>query len=284
MVPARYAGLVKGYSTREVADLLGISEQRVRSFAQAGLVQPVRGERREYRYSFQDIVLLRAARELNKAGISPKRIWTALRSLRSQLPGDRTLATVRIVAIGDEVVVRDAAAAWQPDSGQAVLDFDVATLASEAAPMVRNAAALARDRDDHDADAWFHTAIDLEMIGELNRAISAYQKVLALDWEHTEARINLGRLYHDQGRVPDAERLYREALAKNQDHAVAWFNLGVALEDQARAEQAQECYEKAIQLDPVLADAHYNLSRICERTGQLAMALKHLMRYKALTD
>ena len=274
---------VKGYSTREVAELLHIPDSRVRAFARAGFLHPDRGERQEYRFSFQDIVLLRTAKALDDARVPSRKVFKALRSLQEQLPADRSLAAMRILAIGDDVIVRDAAAAWDADSGQAVIDFDVASLAAEAAPMVRNAASAAREESNHSADDWFATGVDLELVGETARAINAYQRVLSLDWGHTGARINLGRLYHEQGQLPDAERLYREALTRDDGDALAWFNLGVVLEDQHRTEAAQEAYEKAISLDRDFADAHYNLSNICERTGQLAMALKHLLRYKALT-
>lgn len=274
---------MKGYSTREVAELLHIPDSRVRAFARAGFLKPVRGDRQEYRFTFQDIVLLRAAKALDEAQVPSRKVFKALRSLQAQLPGDRSLAAVRITAIGDDVIVRDAAAAWNADTGQAVIDFDVASLAAEAAPMVRHAASAAREESDHTAEDWFATAVDLELVGETARAIGAYQRVLGLDWDHTPARINLGRLYHDQGQLPDAERLYREALAKDDTDALAWFNLGVVLEDQHHTEAAQEAYEKAVALDHDFADAHYNLSSICERTGQLAMALKHLLRYKSLS-
>lgn len=273
---------VKGYSTREVSELLQIPENRVRAFAREGFVEPGRGDRQEFRFSFQDIVLLRAARDLEQAQIPPRRVYRALRALRDQLPADRSLAAVRIVAVGDEVVVRETAVAWQPDSGQAVIDFDVATLAATAAPMVRHAASVARSQPDHDAEAWFSTAIDLELVGDESGASQAYERVLALEPEHGAALINLGRLHHDAGRLREAEALYQQAADADSDDALAWFNLGVVREDLARPQAAREAYERAVAVDPLFADAHFNLSRILERLGKPSLALKHLVRYRAL--
>lgn len=275
---------MKGYSTREVAELLRIPETRVRAFARAGFVEPQRGARQAFRFSFQDIVLLRTARDLEDAEIPSRRVYAALRALRDQLPDDRSLAAVRIVALGDEVVVRDAAAAWAPDTGQAVIDFDVATLAAEAAPMIRHAAQAARVEPDHDAEAWFGTGVDLELVGDDAGAAQAYERAIDLDDEHVYARINLGRLHHDAGRLAEAEHLYREAIAAGGAEALAYFNLGVVLEDENRLEAAREAYEQALAADSALADAHFNLSRICERLDKPSLALKHLVRYRALVQ
>ena len=49
---------MKSYTTRDVARLLGLSEAQVRSQAR-GYLAPDRGPRNAYRFSFQDLVLLR---------------------------------------------------------------------------------------------------------------------------------------------------------------------------------------------------------------------------------
>ncbi|MDH3646674.1 MAG: tetratricopeptide repeat protein [Gammaproteobacteria bacterium] len=274
---------MKGYSTREVADLLHMPQARVRSFARAGFLHPSRGRRSEYRFSFQDIVMLRAAKELDDAHVPSRKVWKALRSLQEQLPADRSLATVRITAAGDNVVVRDASSTWEPYSGQAVLEFDVAELARDAAPMVRQAAQGVSEEPDADAEDWYRMAIDLETVGANDRAIDAYERVLRVDPTHNEARINLGLLYHDNGDLPAAERLYRDVLADDPRDVLALFNLGVVLDDQGRPAQAREAYEQALQIDADFADAHFNLARLHERDGHAAQALRHLSRYRALT-
>ena len=50
---------MKFYTTRDVARLLGWSEAQVRSHARVGYLSPARGPRNGYRFSFQDLVLLR---------------------------------------------------------------------------------------------------------------------------------------------------------------------------------------------------------------------------------
>ena len=277
--------IVKGYSTHEVAELLQMPEGRVRSFARAGFLKPTRGERSEYRFSFQDIVLLRTAKALDEAQVPSRKVWKALRSLQEQLPADRSLATIRISAAGDDVVVRDATSTWEPYTGQAVLEFDVAELAQEAEPMVRHAARVARNDSSADAgaDDWYQLAVDLETVGAMGKAADAYRRALQIEPDHPESQLNLGRLHHDTGDLAAAEKLYRSVLRSVPHSALAFFNLGVVLDDQGRAHQAREAYEQALEIEGDFADAHFNLARLHERDGRTAQALRHLARYRALT-
>jgi len=61
--------VTEGYSLREVGKLLGLPRSVVNGLVEAGFVTPARGRRREYRFSFHDLVLLRAAQGLAEAKI-----------------------------------------------------------------------------------------------------------------------------------------------------------------------------------------------------------------------
>jgi tetratricopeptide (TPR) repeat protein len=204
--------------------------------------------------------------------------------LKEQLPSDRPLSAVRVTAQGDEVVVHEGRTAWAPESGQRLLDFDVADLAREVAPLARRRAAEARTVEGElDADDWFELACDLEPC-DPGQARDAYRRALEMEPNHVAARVNLGRLLHDAGQTRAAETHYRLALAADPANAIAAFNLGVALEDLGRPDEAVEAYEQALVADASLCDAHYNLSRLFERAGRASAAFRHLKAYKQLTD
>jgi DNA-binding transcriptional MerR regulator len=128
---------VKGFSTREVAEVLGLPTSKILSWTRSGLLTPERGPKGAYVYSFQDIVLLRAAKELLDSEVPARRVRAALEALREQLPVGRPLSAVHISAIGDRVLVRDEGAVWEPDSGQLRMDFAVAEVAQAAQPIAR---------------------------------------------------------------------------------------------------------------------------------------------------
>src|SRR5690349_5548804 len=156
--------------------MLGLTAAQVRELARAGLGDARRGPRGELRFSFHDLVLLRAARELVRARVPAARVKRALARARQQLPAGRSLAAMRITADGDRVVVRDGARAWHPESGQALFDFAVADVAAEVAPLLARPAEAAP----RGADELYEWACDLED-GAPEQAREAYRRALAAE-------------------------------------------------------------------------------------------------------
>jgi tetratricopeptide (TPR) repeat protein len=271
-----------GFGTAEVARLLGMTPRQVRRLATAGVLRPTRGPRRAYRFSFQDLVLLRAAKALSEKSVPRRRVHRALRSLSRQLPRDRPLSELRITAEGDQVVVRDGQAAWIPESGQLTLDLLVADFATEVASLAHRYARRRGHDDPADADGWFALALELEAAAPAE-AEGAYRRALLFSPDLPEALINLGRMLQTEGRLHEAEDLYRRARTAQPDLAVAAFNLGTVLEEQHRTGEAADAYRSAVELDPGFADAHFNLSGVYERQGNTVAAFRHLRRYRELT-
>jgi tetratricopeptide (TPR) repeat protein len=271
-----------GYNASQAAKLLDLPVSRIREFVKAEFIHPRRGPRGEYRFSFQDIVLLRTAKEL-ASELSPRKVKSALKKLHEQLPRGRELSAVRITAEGETVVVRDDRTKWNPESGQTLIDFEVADLAAEVAPLVLEAAEAARESEEELApDDWYELACDLET-HELEQARDAYRRALEVEPYHADAHLNLGRILHEAGEIEAAKDHYRLALEGRPKDATAAFNLGVAYQDLERVPDAIRAYSNAIEWDTRYADAHYNLSQLYEETGRSQMALRHLYRYKRLT-
>ncbi len=274
---------MKWYTTRDAANLLGISPRRVRAFARSGILQPERGPRRQYRLSFQDLVLLRTAVGLRAARISPRKVNAALDRLRRQLPLGRSLSELRIVAENDRILVHDDDGSWNPFSGQYHFDFSVRELGAKVATLAtrRDGGGEAPSRG-LDARGWFELGAELEAYAPVE-ARRAYERALEMDPDLAEARVNLGRLLHQAGDPAAAEVHYRAALALGP-HATAAYDLGLVLEDLQRPQDAIAAYRRAIEIDPGLADAHYNLARLLEATGDPQGALRHLAHCKRIVD
>ena len=274
------------FYTTDVAKLLNVSPRRVRDMVHAGLCHAAR-RRRRYLFSFQDIVLLRTAHGLIGQRVPTRRVRKAMGQLRRQLDPTRPLSAVRVFADGRQVVVRDGGAAWEPDTGQMMLLFDVGELARAAGVVVPVAARRSR-KDRHSqkrqsAGVLFERALRLED-GNTKAAMEAYQLALELDPGMSDACVNLGRLLHEGGRVREAMALYRRALHQAPGDPVAHYNLALALEDQGDSRAALAHYHHAIESDPEFADAHFNIGRLLERMGQRQQAIEHLVAYKKLTE
>ena len=273
-----------GYSLREVARLLDLSEGQVRGYVRGGFLKPDRGARGALTFRFQDLVLLRTAKALTEAKIPPRLVRAALKSLVEPLPDDRPLSGVHVYAEGDRIVVRDGEEVWNPENGQRVFDFGVEELAEKVAPiLMRQADEARRDEASMSSRDWYELGAELEA-SVPEQARDAYRRALELEPGHTDARLNLGRLLHEAGQIPAAEAHYRAAIETRPDDATAWFNLGVALEDQDRDLEAIDAYRLAIQLDPSGPDAHYNLGHLYERLGRATLALRYLNLYRKLVD
>ena len=280
--PASGARPAFGYTATEVARLLALPPSRIHSWVRAGFVEPRRGARNELRFSFPDLVVLRAAKTLADQ-VPPRRVLRALQRVRRQLPQGRGLAGIRFSVEGGDIVVHHGGVAWEPESGQARLDFDAAPATGTAALSPRVPAAPAAEPAELDAEAWFERGCETEA-GDAAQARDAYRRALELDPGYFDARVNLGRLLHEAGEVAAAEANYRLALGARPGDATASFNLGVALEDLRRPAEAVQAYEKALDADPDYADAHYNLAHLHELLGRPRNALRHLQQYRQLVN
>ena len=270
------------YTTRDVAQLLDLSSSKIRSFARAGLTTSVRDRRGKYRFLFQDLILLRTAKELSQAAIHPCKIYRALRTLKEQLPMGAPLSAVRIVVARDEVLIQDQRTVWHSETGQAQLGFSVGEMANQIAQLIRGVAQEAEQTSDTSGDEWFELGLNFETAGATEDAKAAYARVLELNPAYVCVHINHGRLFQEEGRSADAGAHYRAALVLDPENATAAFNLATVLEELGRKHGAIEAYLKALKADASLADAHHNLSGIYEDMGNRTAALRHLIRYTAL--
>lgn len=271
------------YSLREVRSMLGLSQAVLRALIAAGFVTPSRGARREYRFSFQDMVLLRTAHQLQAAQIPPRRILRSLRRLRATLPESMPLTGLRIRAMGDEVAVREAGTPWRTDSGQLLMDFEIAPAASAA---VRPLGPKREPRGGSPppplaAADWFLRGCELEA-GDPAGAERAYRQALELDPDLADAVLNLGVLLGDSGRFDEAIALYRRAAKRLPNDPLLHFNLAVMLEDAGRIADALAAYDACLAIDPKVADAHFNAARLHERLGHARDAIRHYSAYRRL--
>ena len=263
------------YGARDVEKLLRLPRSTIRSLIAAGFVMPARGPRNAWRFSFQDLIVLRTAQALAVANVPHRRILRALRQLRRHLPDAMPLAGLSIGAIADQVVVREGANRWQVDSGQYVLAFE-GNPARGSLRVIEAPPAAAPASNEAHADGVALESTDHE------GALRAYERAIAADPARADARINRGRLLHELGRHDEAARTYHDAIDSGIRDALLFYNLGVLLDDMQRKREAARAYEAALREDPQMADCHYNLALLCEELGQPREAIRHMAQYRRL--
>jgi len=133
-LPARDAATLGHFRTKEVVDLLGISRRQLQYWAQTDLVVPsAKTPGGHHRYSFEDLVALKAAKRLIDAGVSVQRIRTSIQALRRALPDiEHPLSELVLVATGDVVLAFRGDSAFEAVSGQEWV-FEVARFERELA-------------------------------------------------------------------------------------------------------------------------------------------------------
>ena len=271
------------YDTKDLERLFGLPASAVRALARAGNINPVKRAGKLH-YSFHDLVVLRTASALRAAKISSQRINHTLQELRSALPTGSTLNELSLTALGNRIAIREGQTLRESGSGQYALALEIVEEKGRLHVIKRQDAAARESSPEASPDAspdeHYERALELEET-DPEAARAAYEACLKIDRIHLEARINLGRLLHLDGRLAEAEKVYREGP---QSEPMLVFNLAVLLEDLRREPEAIRAYRDVLAIDPHFADAHFNLARLYERAKDPKASLRHLLAYRRMMD
>jgi tetratricopeptide (TPR) repeat protein len=269
------------FTRREVAKLLGVTETRLRSLDRAKVVSPSGQRGGQRAYTFQDLIALRATRDLLERRIRLRDVARAIGVLRATLPRvTRPLQELRIVGDGRRLVVRSDVGTFEPLTGQMVLDFEVQTLRDDVVRILRPENSPARVRTAY--DLYVEASTLDEDPATYEKAEALYTRAIGLDPSLAIAYTNLGNIHFRRGDEPGAEQLYRRALEIDPDQPEAHYNLGYVLLERGEAKASTAYFERALLGDPRFSDAHFNLAMAWEQLGERARARPHWKHYLEL--
>src|SRR5688572_15704445 len=217
------------YGVREVVKLLRLPRSTIHSLVKAGFVSPARGPRNAWRFSFQDLILMRTAQALTAAKVPARRITRSLKELRRHLPESMPLSGLSIGAVGDRVVVKEGASRWQAESGQYLLAFEGDPAAGELKVMQRESDNLEEQID---------RGYALHQAGKLADAEAMYRDALETWGPDALLLYNLGVLLEDLQRKPEALQAYQAALGADPTMADCHYNLALLFEELGRGQEA----------------------------------------------
>ena len=108
------------FSASQICTIAGISRRQLQYWDKSGLVNPShRTDGGHGRYTFSDLISIRAAKKLIDAGISVQRIRKSIGQLKRILPTiKRPLEELTLVATGDVILVFYEDTAFEALSGQ----------------------------------------------------------------------------------------------------------------------------------------------------------------------
>ena len=96
-----------GYRAPQVCNLVGITYRQLDYWARTGLIKPslqaAQGSGTQRRYSFTDVVQLKVVKRLLDAGMSLKKIRSAMDILKTQLESNNPLNDVTLLSDGSSI-------------------------------------------------------------------------------------------------------------------------------------------------------------------------------------
>ena len=279
--PAGGEAVTDVFTPQEVARLTGLSAARLRSLDRDGLISPSGELRGKAAYTFRDLIVVRTVQGLLGRKVKIRDVTAAVRALRTALPRvTRPLAELRVVSDGTRVVVRSQEGAFEPVSGQMLLDFDVRDLEADVVRVLRPKAREDRVRA---AFELYTRASQLDEDAKtMDEAEKLYERAIVLDPGLAIAHTNLGNIAFRRGDEAGAVKLYKQALSIDDGQPEAQYNLGYVLLERGLAKEALTYFEGAVRTDGNFADAHFYLAMTYETLGRREKARPSWRRYLEL--
>jgi tetratricopeptide (TPR) repeat protein len=270
------------FTRTEIARLLGLSTARLRSLDRTGVVSPSGRKKGRRAYTFQDLIALRAAQALLEKRVRIRDVSRAIEVLKSSLPKvTRPLAELRVVSDGRKVVVRgQEGPAFEPLTGQLVMDFDVKSLRDDVVRVLRPTAGRERTRTAY--ELYLRASQLDEDPSTVTEAETLYERAIQLDPWLAIAYTNLGNIRFRNNDPEGAESLYRKALEVDGNQPEAQYNLGYVMLERGLPEAAIPLFEGALSADPKFSDAYFNLAMALEQVGDVGRAHDYWRNYIAL--
>ncbi len=118
-----------------------------------------------------------------------------------------------------------------------------------------------RDREviSNDVEALNLTGLAHGALGQLDNAITAFQRAIELEPNRYDLFNNFGTVLIDNGNVLHAEKLFKRAISIRRDYPEGWTNLGNSLKKQSQLGNAIAAYKFALSVDSKFVPALINI-------------------------
>jgi tetratricopeptide (TPR) repeat protein len=150
------------------------------------------------------------------------------------------------------------------------------------------------DQNPNSTEGYFYLANVFHLRGELGKAIKAFQRVLELDPNHTDAAISLSVIYNDIGKYEEAKAIFDKANNQvknsasqgvtdphlNRKFSLKHYEIAEMYASYGRADEALFEYNKAATLDPDNLEIRIKIAKTYTKKGFISKAFEELKRLK----
>lgn len=129
------------------------------------------------------------------------------------------------------------------------------------------------DKNPYSKSAWFNLGSIYSSIPDYEKAIDAFDFVLAIDDTFVNAYINKGTAYSSLEKYEEALKAYKESLKYETPEEMTYYFIGECYEKLGQLENAEDFYRKAIESDPSVSAARIGLGCVLSEKGHHTEAI-----------
>lgn len=127
----------------------------------------------------------------------------------------------------------------------------------------------------NDPETYFDIALVYDLKDDHQTAITYYMRAIEIAPEYAEAHNNLGELLMRSGKPNEALAQFQSLLSINPDNHSALNGIATCYINKRQFPTAIELLRRAIQLKPDYGQGHYNLGVALREDGQVESAIRH---------
>ncbi len=258
------------FSTRSAARILAVSPDRIRYWVKRRLIRPAATEGRQYRFAFNDLLVMRLAKELLPSRRHLETIQRCFAHVRGLIGPARSMTSLRLSNEDGRIVVRERGFSFEAESGQMILDFDslAAVFAAEEEPAAK------RTRPARGGQAASEEAM---------LARRMFTELLASGTRNAEVHLKIAAVLERDGQLSAALKHLLSAAAIEPANAAVHERLGAIYRSRGEDDNAIRSFQRALECDSALVEPNRNLAELYEQAGRQRDALRHLSAVNRLT-
>jgi spermidine synthase len=127
-------------------------------------------------------------------------------------------------------------------------------------------------------DAHINLGFALGKMGRGDEAVAHFKKASQINPHNPVAYYNMGDFYYQSGKMEQAVEHFKEALRIDPKHVKTLFMMGSVMADQGKLDAALGYYEEALALAPESVPGHYNMACVLARKKEIGRAAESLRK------
>ena len=253
------------FSTRAAARILAVSPDRIRYWVRRRLINPAALPGRKYRFAFNDLLVMRLAKDLLRERRHLEPLQRCLKRMIDLVDPGRSVTSLKLVNDEGRIVVSDNGVLIEAETGQLLFDFR----SERPTGKVEESFGPARVRERFEEERRIAERDPL-------KALTIYSDMVGREPGNFEAHMRLSTLLEREGDLQGSLRHLLGAAAIVPASAEVHLRLGLLYRKREEHQPSLRSFLRALDCDPTSVEAHRNAAELYEASGRKREAQKHL--------